>query len=118
MPRAGGCKLIAQKEALVLFWRVSFGGISSHFARLHSRHGLRLDRDCPTEPLRAVAGCRPVVWRSRLEFAAFSVKSMFMISGGSGIDRSGRTGCRLAALGFARLLTRCVVCPGGRRTGG
>ena len=37
----------------------------------------------------------------RLEFAAFSVKSMRMTSGGNGIDRSGRGGRLLLALALA-----------------
>jgi hypothetical protein len=36
---------------------------------------------------------------------------MFMISGGSGIDRSGRTGCRLAALALAGILIAAVAGP-------
>jgi hypothetical protein len=47
----------------------------------------------------------------RLEFAAFSVKSMTMISGGPGISRSGRGGRLLMGLALAGVLISAITAP-------
>jgi hypothetical protein len=47
----------------------------------------------------------------RLEFAAFSVKSMPMTSGGKGIDRPGRGGRLLPALALAGMLVLVIAAP-------
>jgi hypothetical protein len=50
-----------------------------------------------------------VLWR--LEFAAFSVKSMPMTSGDDGTDRAGRGGRLLSAFAFAAVLASGIVAP-------
>jgi hypothetical protein len=52
-----------------------------------------------------------ISWPGRLEFAAFSVKSMPMTPGGNGIDGSGRGARLLSGLALAAMLVSAIAAP-------
>src|SRR5438270_6365624 len=109
MPREGGGKLIVQKGIGNYYFGVA---ILSEDLPAVSPDVITLGSDYDwIATVRLIVSCRSVFRQSRLEFAAFSVKSMFMISGGSGTDRSGATACRLAALALAGILITAAASP-------
>jgi hypothetical protein len=65
MPRAGGCKLIAQKEALLLLWRVSFCGafLSAELAATSPDFTLGTDYDWIATAGQNLSGLLPVAGR-------------------------------------------------------